>query len=87
MEPLLVWLFIGLVAGALASAVVGGGYGPAGDIVVGIAGAFIGGYVMRAVGATNPFHGLPGDVFIAFVGAIVLLVVLRIIRRTFSGAS
>jgi uncharacterized membrane protein YeaQ/YmgE (transglycosylase-associated protein family) len=85
-ETLLLWLFVGLVAGWLASAVVGGGFGIAGDIVVGIVGAFVGGFVFRRLGHGPVFPGLPGTIFVAFVGAIILLLVLRLIgyarRRT-----
>ena len=41
-ETILIWMAIGLVAGWLASLVVGGGYGVIGDIVLGIVGAFLG---------------------------------------------
>jgi uncharacterized membrane protein YeaQ/YmgE (transglycosylase-associated protein family) len=80
-ETLLLWIAIGLVAGWLASAVVGGGYGVIGDIVVGVVGAFLGGFLFRALHIASPFHGLAGTIFVAFIGAIVLLVVLRLIRR------
>lgn len=75
------WLVVGLVAGVLASFVVGKGYGIIGDIVVGIVGAFIGGYVFRAAGWTTPFNGLAGVIFVAFIGAAILLAVLRLISR------
>jgi uncharacterized membrane protein YeaQ/YmgE (transglycosylase-associated protein family) len=78
---ILVWLVIGLIAGWLASAVVGGGYGLVGDIIVGIVGAFIGGMIFRAAGWGAPFGGLAGSIFVAFIGAIVLLLVLRLLRR------
>ena len=81
LESLLVWIAVGLVAGWLASTVVGGGYGVVGDVVIGVVGSFIGGYVFRALGWRVPFAGLPGVILVAFVGAIVLLVVLRLIRR------
>lgn len=80
-ETLLLWVAIGLIAGWLASAVVGGGFGVIGDIVVGIVGAFIGGFVFRALGVSSPFGGLAGTIFVAFVGAIVLLLLLRLVRR------
>ncbi len=47
---LIMWLVLGLIAGALASFVMGGGYGIVGDIIVGILGAVIGGYVFSLVG-------------------------------------
>ena len=81
LETILVWAVIGLIAGWLASAVVGGGYGLIGDIVVGIVGAFLGGFIFRALGAGEPFGGLAGTIFVAFVGAVVLLLVLRMLRR------
>ncbi|HEU0035090.1 MAG TPA: GlsB/YeaQ/YmgE family stress response membrane protein [Kofleriaceae bacterium] len=78
---ILTWLIVGLVAGVLASLVVGGsGYGIIGDIVVGIVGAFLGGFVFRAAGWGSPFGGLAGTIFVAFIGAVILLVLLRVIR-------
>ncbi|MEO5727529.1 MAG: GlsB/YeaQ/YmgE family stress response membrane protein [Byssovorax sp.] len=81
LETVLLWAVVGLIAGWLASAVVGGGYGLIGDIVVGVVGAFVGGFLFRQLNVTVPFSGLPGTIFVAFIGAIVLLVALRLIRR------
>jgi len=81
LETFLLWVVIGAVAGWLASAVVGGGFGLLGDIVVGVVGAFVGGFVFRALGIGSPFAGLAGSIFVAFVGAVLLLVCLRLIRR------
>jgi uncharacterized membrane protein YeaQ/YmgE (transglycosylase-associated protein family) len=78
---ILTWLIVGLVAGVLASFVVGGGFGLLGDIVVGIVGAFVGGWLFRQLGWSTPFGGLAGTIFVAFIGAIVLLLLLRLIRR------
>jgi uncharacterized membrane protein YeaQ/YmgE (transglycosylase-associated protein family) len=80
-ETLLIWIVVGLIAGWLASAVVGGGMGVVGDIVIGIVGAFLGGLIFRAMHIGTPFHGLASTIFVAFVGAIVLLLVLRLLRR------
>jgi len=82
LQTVLVWLFIGLVAGWLASAVVGGGLGLIGDIVVGIVGAFIGGFVFRRLGWGQVLPGLPGTILVAFLGAVVLLLILRLIQRS-----
>jgi uncharacterized membrane protein YeaQ/YmgE (transglycosylase-associated protein family) len=79
---LLTWLIVGLVAGVLASLVVGGGYGLIGDIIIGIIGAFVGGWIFRKLGVASPFGGLGGVIFVAFIGACVLLFLLRIIRRS-----
>lgn len=77
---LLWFLLIGLIAGWLASAVVGGGFGILGDIVVGIVGAFIGGYLFQTLGIAAG-GGMLGSIIVATVGAIVLLLLLRLIRR------
>src|SRR5258708_4199553 len=74
LESFLLWIAIGLIAGWLASAIVGGGYGVIGDIVVGIVGAFLGGLIMRSLHTSAPFGGLAGTIFVAFIGALVLLV-------------
>jgi uncharacterized membrane protein YeaQ/YmgE (transglycosylase-associated protein family) len=88
----LVWLVIGLIAGALATALTGGrGYGCAGNIVVGLLGAVVGGYLMRLLFAGDFSYTSTGfctSVFVAAGGAVVLIVVLRLItgggrRRTF----
>jgi uncharacterized membrane protein YeaQ/YmgE (transglycosylase-associated protein family) len=74
------WLVLGLIAGFLASVVMkGGGYGVVGDIVVGIIGAFIGGFVFsQLTGNANPVNNLDfGSIFVAFVGACILIAVLR----------
>lgn len=78
---ILTWLIVGLVAGVLASMVMGGtGYGIIGDIIIGIVGAFVGGWLFSKLGVSTPFGGLAGTIFTAFIGAIVLLFVLRLIR-------
>ncbi|GAC1651500.1 MAG: hypothetical protein NVS4B3_12310 [Gemmatimonadaceae bacterium] len=77
----LTWLVVGLVAGVLASYIVGGvGYGLVGDIIVGIVGAFIGGWLFGRMRWRSPFSGLASAIFIAFVGAVILLVVLHALR-------
>ncbi len=77
---LLTWLIVGLIAGVLASLVVGAGGSILIDIVVGIVGAFIGGWVFHAAGWHTPFAGLAGTIFVAFIGAVILLIVLQLIR-------
>ncbi len=77
---LLWFILIGLIAGWLASAIVGGGFGVLGDIVVGIVGSFIGGYLFRTFGFSSG-GGTLGSIIVATVGAIVLLLVLRLVRR------
>ena len=77
---LLTWIIVGLIAGVLASLVMGGiGYGIIGDIIVGVVGAFVGGWLFAKLGVDSPFGGLAGTIFTAFIGAIVLLFLLRLI--------
>jgi uncharacterized membrane protein YeaQ/YmgE (transglycosylase-associated protein family) len=74
-------LVVGLVAGLLASLAVGGvGYGLLGDIVIGIVGAFLGSWLFGALHIRVPFSGIGGTIFVAFIGAVVLLLILRAIR-------
>ncbi len=85
---LLTWVVVGLIAGWLAGLVVkGGGYGVIGDIVLGIAGALVGGFLAGAV------LGIPGAVsgfnlttlIVAFIGAVVVVLIVRALtgsRRT-----
>ena len=80
-QTFLIWIAIGLVAGWLASAVVGGGRGVIGDIVVGIVGAFLGGLIFRGLHIGVPFGGIAGTIFVAFIGAVVLLLLLRLVSR------
>ncbi len=81
LETVLLWAVVGLIAGWLASAVVGGGYGVIGDIVIGVVGSFLGGFIFQALHVKVPFAGLPGTIFVAFIGAAVLLLILRVFRR------
>lgn len=78
---ILTWIIVGLVAGVLASLVMGGtGYGLIGDIIIGIVGAFVGGWLFSMLGVNSPFGGIAGVIFVAFIGAVVLLFILRMIR-------
>ena len=82
-NDLLTWLIVGLVAGVLASLVMGGtGFGIVGDIVIGIVGAFVGGWLFRTLGVSSPIGGLAGVILVAFIGAVVLLFVIRLVRRS-----
>lgn len=77
------WLIVGLIAGFLASVVMrGGGYGIVGDIVVGIIGAFIGGFLASLLGLGS--GGLLWTIFIAFIGACILIAILRMVSGGYS---
>ncbi len=76
---LVLWLIIGGVAGWLASLVVRGtGLGLVGDIVVGIIGAFIGGFIMNAFGASGATGFNFWTLVVAFIGAAILLFIVRL---------
>jgi uncharacterized membrane protein YeaQ/YmgE (transglycosylase-associated protein family) len=80
---IITWLLVGLVAGALASGLVrGGGFGLPGDIVLGIAGAVVGGWTFHALGWQPPFTGVAGTIVVALVGAVIVLAGLRLLRGT-----
>ncbi len=74
-------IVVGLVAGLLASLVMGGiGFGILGDIVIGILGALFGGWLFSEMGWRTPFSGIAGTIFVAFIGAVVLLLIIRLLR-------
>jgi uncharacterized membrane protein YeaQ/YmgE (transglycosylase-associated protein family) len=77
-----VWfILVGLVAGWLAGVVMkNGGFGVIGDIVVGILGAVLGGFLFRSLGISAG-GGLIGAIIVATIGAIVLIFILRLIKR------
>lgn len=73
---IIAWLIVGLVAGWLASMVSRGhGYGLISDIVVGLIGALIGGFLAGLIFHTT--FGLFGTIVVAFIGAVILLALLR----------
>jgi uncharacterized membrane protein YeaQ/YmgE (transglycosylase-associated protein family) len=76
----LIWfLVIGLIAGWLAGKIMkGSGFGVIGDLVVGVLGAFIGGWLFSLLGITT--WGILGSILVALIGALVLLWVVRLIR-------
>jgi uncharacterized membrane protein YeaQ/YmgE (transglycosylase-associated protein family) len=80
-HSLLVILLIGIVAGWLAGKVVrGGGFGLIGDLLVGIAGAFIASFLFPKLGV-HIGTGIGEQIVYAMLGAIILLLVVRLIRR------
>jgi uncharacterized membrane protein YeaQ/YmgE (transglycosylase-associated protein family) len=76
----LAWLIIGAIAGWLASVVMGTNLrqGLLLDIIVGIVGALIGGFLFNLIGVSGATGFNIWSLFVAFVGAVVLLGVLRL---------
>jgi uncharacterized membrane protein YeaQ/YmgE (transglycosylase-associated protein family) len=77
----IVWfLLIGLVAGWLAGHLVKGrGFGWVANLVVGVIGALIGGFIFGQLGVSTP--GLTGELISATVGAVILLFLLKVVRK------
>ena len=77
---LLWFLLVGLIAGWLAGKIMrGSGFGVVGDIVIGIIGAGIGGFLFRLIGWNA--QGTIGNIAVATVGASVLLYVVKLLKR------
>lgn len=77
----ILWLIIGGVAGMLAGKVMSGhGYGVVMDIVLGIVGAFVGGFIVHALFGTTPAN-LVMELVVAFIGACVIVGLLHMVRR------
>jgi len=79
-QSLVIWAVIGIVAGFLASVVMGGGAGLVRYLITGLIGAFVGGFVFQAAGwKLNLGNEWLEQVVIAFVGAIIVEIIARII--------
>ncbi len=77
------WLIVALLAGAIAGRLVRGrGYGCLVDIVVGILGAVIGGFLVGLVLPVSQAYGFIGSLLVAILGAVVLLGVLRLLSAS-----
>lgn len=83
---IILWIVVGAIAGWVAQALVGGGFGLIGTIVLGIIGAVVGGFVggLLGIGGTtnNPFNIV--SLILAIIGAIIVLLIARTVagRRT-----
>jgi uncharacterized membrane protein YeaQ/YmgE (transglycosylase-associated protein family) len=78
-QALIIFLIIGAVAGWLAGQVMsGGGFGLIGNIVVGIVGAFVAGFLLPGF---FPLGGIIGSIIHAAIGAIIVLFVVGLIKR------
>ena len=76
------WIIVGLIAGwATGKIIKGSGYGTLMDIVIGIAGALIGGFIMRFLGFAGA-GGLLYTIAVAILGAVILTAVVRLLKRT-----
>jgi len=83
-QSLIIWLVIGAVAGWLAGVVVTGfGLGLIGNIVVGIVGSFIAGWLLPKIGVKSIVkNDIVDRIIFAFIGAVILLVILGLLSRS-----
>ena len=74
------WIIVGLIAGWAAGKIMkGGGYGVIADIVLGILGAIIGGWVVGLLGFGG--GGLIWSILVAILGAVILIWFTRLIKK------
>ncbi len=76
----IVWIIAGLIAGWLTGKIMkGSGYGFFGDILLGIAGGFLGGWITSLVGIEH--SGFFFSIIVAIVGAVILVFLFRLIFK------
>ena len=80
-HSVIAWIIIGVIAGWLTGKLMkGSGFGFIMDMVVGLVGALIGGFVSSHLGlGGSGDHGMIGSILIAVVGAVLLTVILRLV--------
>ena len=77
---IIIWLIVGAIAGWLAGQIVKGhGFGLVGNIVVGIVGAVIAGWLLPMLGLGLP--GILGSIIYAVIGAVILLFLIGLFKR------
>ena len=80
---IIAWLVVGLLAGWLAGMAMGGrGFGILGNIVVGVIGALLGGFVGGAIFGWDVTGFNLASILVAFLGAVLFLLILRAIPGT-----
>jgi len=80
-EALLIWIIVGAIAGWLAGLIVKGyGFGLVGNVILGIVGALLGGWLFAQLNIVI-MPGIIGTIIAATVGAVVLLLLVRVLRR------
>ena len=79
-QKLIIWAIIGIVAGWLASVVIGGGGGMLRYLITGLIGAFVGGFVFQMAGwKLNLGNEWLEQIVIAAIGAIIVVILARIV--------
>lgn len=74
------WIVVGLIAGWAAGKIMkGGGYGAVMDIILGIVGAVLGGWLVGMLGIHA--GGLIGTIVVAIIGAVILISITRLLKK------
>lgn len=80
MTSILMFLFVGMIAGWLSGLITGGrGFGIVGDVIVGVLGAIVGGRILGWLGIFS--YGMLGSLVAAVTGAVILLSLIRVVKR------
>ncbi|MFN4288155.1 MAG: GlsB/YeaQ/YmgE family stress response membrane protein [Brevundimonas sp.] len=77
---IIAWIVIGIIAGWLAEKIMKRDHGLITNLIVGVVGALIGGFIANSLGYDAAGNWIPG-ILIATLGAVVLLAILGLIRR------
>jgi len=78
---LIAWIIVGLLAGWLTGMLMkGSGYGLLGDLLLGLIGSIVGGWLFWLILPAAEPSGLIGSIIVATIGAIVLVAIVRLIR-------
>ena len=81
LNSIIIWIIVGGIAGTLADWLVSGvNMGCLGTVIIGIIGAFVGGWLLSTLGVSIG-TGIVNEIVTASIGAIVLLLGIRILRR------
>jgi uncharacterized membrane protein YeaQ/YmgE (transglycosylase-associated protein family) len=79
-QQLIIWAVIGIVAGWLASVVVGGGGGLIRYLITGLIGAFVGGFLFSSMGwRLNLGNAIVDEIVVAAIGAIIVVILARLV--------
>ena len=77
---ILAWLVVGLIAGFLASKVINKrGEGLALDIIIGVVGALVGGFLFNQMGRSGPTGINLYSIFVAFIGSVIVLALYHMV--------
>jgi uncharacterized membrane protein YeaQ/YmgE (transglycosylase-associated protein family) len=78
-KAILIWVAIGILAGWLASVVVGGG-GLVRYLITGLIGAFVGGFIFKVAGINlNLGNAYVNEIVVAAIGAVVVVLIARLL--------